>query len=69
MYLHVRKGTAVTRMVVRLPSMSMAGPPTIPPKIANSGIKLPIQENCNNQFIVTKSKINFVDKVDPFNRF
>lgn len=69
MYLQKRKGTAVRRMVVRLPSMSMAGPPTIPPKIANSGIKLLIQENCNNQFIVTKSKIKFVDKVDPFNRF
>lgn len=64
MYLHVRKGTAVTRMVVRLPSLSMAGPPTIPPKIANSGIKLPIQENCNNQlFIVTKSKFEIKNKV------
>lgn len=56
MYLHIRKGTAVSRMVVRLPSLSMAGPPKIPPKMANSGIKLLIQENCNNQLIVMKSK-------------
>lgn len=41
------KGTAVERIVDRLPMASIRGPPAMPPTSAERGIKLPIQEACD----------------------
>jgi hypothetical protein len=43
-YLHTMNGTAVARIVVLRPIVSIKGPPAIPPNRADSGIRLPIHD-------------------------
>ena len=43
-YLQTMNGTAVARIVVLRPIVSIKGPPAIPPNKADSGIRLPIHD-------------------------
>lgn len=44
LYLQTMNGSAVARIVVFRPIVSIRGPPAIPPSKADSGIKLPIHD-------------------------
>jgi hypothetical protein len=48
-YLQTMNGTAVARIVVLRPIVSIKGPPAIPPNRADSGIRLPIHDFWNRQ--------------------